>query len=128
MYDTKVICTYNTSEVFLPTDNIGDAEKDFIRGCLYRQELLNVLGIEEFNKNEVNAAIHDLYEKIESYIPLKECMTKLTGSLLSEDLELGLMILYSYDYMYLSHICVSEYLETGSISNENIRNLRAVIF
>ena len=127
MYNTKVICTYNTSEVFLPTDNICDAEKDFIRECLYRQELLNVLGIEEFNKNEMNAAIHDLYERIESCIPLKECMTKLTGSLLSEDLELGLMLLYAYDYMYLSHICVSEYLETGQVSEKNIRNLRAII-
>jgi hypothetical protein len=127
MYNTKVMCTYNTSEVFLPTDNISNKEKDFIRECLYRQELLNVLGIEDFNQNEMNAAIHDLYEKIELCIPLKECMTKVTGSLLSEDLELGLMLLYAYDYMYLSHICVSEYLETGQVSEENIRNLRAVI-
>jgi hypothetical protein len=127
MYNTKFSCTYNTSEVFLPTDNISNKEKDFIRECLYRQELLNVLGIEDFNQNEMNAAIHDLYEKIELCIPLKECMTKVTGSLLSEDLELGLMLLYAYDYMYLSHICVSEYLETGQVSDENIRNLRAVI-
>lgn len=47
---------------------------------------------------------------------------------MSTDEELGLMILFAYDYMYLSHICISEYLETGEITEKNIRNLRAIIF
>jgi hypothetical protein len=47
---------------------------------------------------------------------------------MSTDEELGLMILFAYDYMYLSHACISEYLETGQILEKNIQNLRAVIF
>ena len=38
-------------------------------------------------------------------------MTTLAGSFLSKDLELGLMIMFSYDYMYLTHICICEYLD-----------------
>ena len=128
MYNTKVMCTYNTSEVFLESDQITDDEKEFIRDSIYRQELLNVLGMDEFNEDQMNKVIHELYEKIESCIFLKECMAKISGRFLSEDLELGLMILYAYDYMYLSHICVSEYLETGQVSEENIRNLREIVF
>ena len=128
MYNTKVICTYNTNEVFLETDKINFDDKDFIRNTLYRQELLNVLGIQEYNEDEMNRGIHDLYEKIKSYIPLKECMEKLAGRFMSSDLEFGLMILFSYDYMYLSHICISEYLETDTISEINMSNLKAIVF
>ena len=128
MYNTKVMCTYNTSEVFLESDEINDSEKEFIRDSLYRQELLNILGMDEFNEDQMNKAIHKLYERIESCILLKECMTKLAGHFMSEDLELGLMILYSYDYMYLTHTCVSEYLESGQVSERNMYNLRSNVF
>jgi hypothetical protein len=67
MYNTKVVCTYNTPEVFLETDNISDYEKEFIRDTIYRQELLDILGIEEFNESKTNQVIHVLYERI------KEC-------------------------------------------------------
>jgi len=128
MYNTKFNCTYNTSEVFLESDEISEDEKEFIRDSLYRQELLNILGMDEFNEDKMTQAIHELFERIESCIQLKECMTKLAGQFMSEDLELGLMILYAYDYMYLTHICVCEYLETASISYENMCKLRSILF
>ena len=128
MYNTKVNCTYNTSDVFLETDEISEEEKEAIRDALYRQELLNILGMEEFNETEMNKAIHELYQQISYCQELTECMLKLTGRFMSTDQELGLMILFAYDYMYLSHPCISEYLETGKISEKNIRNLRAIIF
>jgi hypothetical protein len=59
---------------------------------------------------------------------LKDCIIKIVGRFMSTDEELGLMILFAYDYMYLSHICISEYLEIGNITEKNIRNLRAIIF
>jgi hypothetical protein len=128
MYNTKVNCTYNTSDVFLETDEISDEEKEAIRDALYRQELLNILGMEEFNEESMNNAIHELYEQISSCQELKECIMKLLGRFMSTDEELGLMILFAYDYMYLTHACISEYLETGQISEKNIQNLRAIIF
>ena len=64
MYNTKIICTYNTSEVFLSSDNIADEEKEFIRDAIYRQELLNILGMEDFNDSEMESILHELYKKI----------------------------------------------------------------
>ena len=46
MYDTQIICTYNTTEVFLETDNITDSEKDFVCNVIYRQEFLNIFKID----------------------------------------------------------------------------------
>ena len=54
MYNTKVVCTYNTPEVFLETDNITNDEKTFIRDIIYRQELLNILDIDYENNDENN--------------------------------------------------------------------------
>ena len=127
MYNTKVVCTYNLSDVFNPSDVISDEEKDFVRDSLYRQELLDILGMDEFNENEMNRAIHELYEKVKNNKEMVSCMTKLAGRFLSEDLELGLMILFAYDYMYLTHTCVSEYLETGQILEKNMMNLKSII-
>jgi len=127
MYNTKFTTTYNTSEVFLEDDEITEDEKGFIRDTLYRQELLNILGFKEFDDKEMDSAIHELYEKIKNCNELKECMKRLAGYFMSEDEELGLMILFSYDYMYLTHICVCEYLETNKISENNIKNLKVIL-
>ena len=47
---------------------------------------------------------------------------------MSVDEELGLMMLFAYDYMYLSHICISEFLETGKVTDDNIVRLKSLIF
>ena len=128
MYDTTIICTYNTNEIFEKNDKIADYDRKFIRDAIYRQELLNIFGIEEFNEKEIDLALHDLYEKIKECKELKECILKLCGDFMSSDQELGLMFLFSYDYMHLSHICISEFLETGKISEDNILKLKKLIF
>jgi len=62
----------------------------------------------EFNESEMNRAIHELYEKIKDNKELKECMALCAAKILCEDLEIGLMIMFAYDYMYLTHACICE--------------------
>ena len=129
MYNTKVVCTYNTPEIFLEYDKISDNEKEFIRDAIYRQEFLNILGIEDYNNYiEMESKIHELYKKVNNNTFLKECMLKLSGKFFNIDHEFGLMLMFSYDYMYLTHICISELLDTGIISETNMSNLRSIIF
>jgi hypothetical protein len=138
MYNTKVECTYNTPEVFLETDDITDDEKSFIRNIIYRQELLNVLDIDyenndEDNEEKISEAIKDLYNRAKHCPGLRKCMVKVVqkhmnvGKYMTSDEELGMMLLFSYDYMYLTHICICEYLETCDIDNENITNLEKAL-
>jgi hypothetical protein len=128
MYNTKINCIYNNFDIFLEYHDISEEDKKNISNTIYREELLNILGIEEYNETELNKAIHELYNKIKQCNELKECMTKLAGQFMSEDGEFGLMLLFAYDYMNLSHICISEYLETGTISKKNIWNLKNIVF
>jgi hypothetical protein len=128
MYNTKFVCTYNTPDVFSVDDIISDNDKEFVRNVLYRQELLNILGMEEFNDIEMERTIHELYKTVSDNLFLKECMLKLCGQFLNIDQEIGLMLLFSFDYMYLTHICISELIDTGIISETNMSNLRNIIF
>ena len=134
MYNTKVVCTYNTPEVFLETDDITDDEKTFIRNIIYRQEFLNVLNIDyendhDDNEEKINEAIKELYNRVKDSTCLRKCMVKVVekhmnvGKYMTSDEELGMMLLFSYDYMYLTHICISEFIETDKISDENIKQL-----
>jgi hypothetical protein len=134
MYNTKVVCTYNTPEVFLETDNITDDEKTFIRNIIYRQEFLNILDIDyensyDDNEEKISEAIKNLYNQVKDSTCLRKCMVKVVqkhmnvGKYMTIDEELGMMLLLSYDYMYLTHICISEFIETDKISDENIKQL-----
>ena len=128
MYNTKVICTYNTSDVFLESDNITEKDKEFVRDAIYRQELLDILNITEYNETNMSDSMHQLYEQIKECNELNGCIIKLAGHFNSIDKEFGLMLLYSFDYMYLTHICISEFLETGKINDKNITKLKAIVF
>jgi len=130
MYNTKVVCTYNTKEVFLDTDNVSEDEKTFIRNAIYRQELLDIFEMNEFNESKIDTAIGELHDKLKKCDELTECISKVCSRYMVENVDFfGLMLLYSYDYMYLTHICVSEFIKNGKISNNNtsLLQLKAVI-
>ena len=128
MYDTKFVCTYHTPEVFLDTDNVTEDEKEFIRNTIYRQELLYILGMDDYNEAEINTAMNEIYNKAKENDEIKKCMNKLAGQFMKADEEFGLMLLFSYDYMYLTHICISELFETGTIDETSLLNLKKLIF
>jgi hypothetical protein len=127
MYNTQVVCTYNTPEVFLETDDITDDEKMFIRDTIYRQELLDIFCDNDDNDDKLSIAINELYKRVKYCEQLTKCMLKLAEKYMATNEEFGLMLLFSYDYMYLTHICICEYLETGDIDNENIKKLEKAI-
>ena len=131
MYNTKVICIYNSNDIFKDIDNVNiitEKDKEYYQDAYYRDELLSIFGLEEYNDIEISLVISNLYEKIKECKELKECMLKLASKFMSLDEEFGLMMLFAYEYMYISHICISEFLETGQISQVNISKLKSIIF
>lgn len=127
MYNTQVVCTYNTPEVFLETDDITGDEKAFVRDTIYRQELLDIFCENDDNDDKLSIAINDLYKRVKYCEQLTKCMLKLAGKYMATNEEFGLMLLFSYDYMYLTHICICEFIETGTITDENISKLEKAI-
>lgn len=126
MYNTKYECRYYKDDVILPDDKVTSEEEDYIRNTLYQEDYLNIFSInygekiDLFEYELISNAISNLYERIQDSDVLKMFMEKAAANLMSEDLQLGLCLLYSYDFMNLTHECVSEYLDTGFISLHNI--------
>jgi hypothetical protein len=134
MYNTKYECRYYKGDVILPDETVTTEEADYIRNTLYQEDYLNIFSINngdgyDFNDDYelLSKAIYNLYEKIQDSDVLKIFMQKAAANLMSDDLQLGLCILYSYDYMYLMHECVSEYLDTGFISLHNIDRMNKIL-
>lgn len=124
MYNTKYECRYHRDDIFLETDDVTDYEKEYIRDILYKEDLINIFNIDNNdNFEELNYILSEINVKVKDYEPLNQIMKKTASILLSENTELGLYILFSYDYMYISHKCISEYLENGFISHDNIELL-----
>ena len=96
MYDTHHTCTYNLAEC---------SEQDYV----YQKDMLAVLGLKEFNEEEINRRVDELYTNIKESAEMQECMTKAAGIMLSEDEHIGFMVLFSFDYLYLLHDCLRKY-------------------
>ena len=127
MYNVNYTCIYNKPDIFLKEeeDKLSDDDKDDIRDELYRNDMLHILDTNDIDNGK---ELHNLYERIKSCAFLIECMTELAGRWISEDKEFGLLILYSYDYMYATHLCVCDYLENGTIQDDNVKLLKGLIW
>jgi hypothetical protein len=123
VYDTHYTCVYNSPDVFLETDQVSESEREFILDVLYRQDILNIFNMEDYNIDELTTAINELYEKIKINDKLIKIMIKLAGDISSMDEKLGLMIMFSFDYLYITHPCICEFLETGQITNKLLDEL-----
>jgi hypothetical protein len=127
MYNSKYKCRYNNEldDLILDNININDFEKEYLRDILYREDLLNIFSLNDENFYEnLDKIIIELYNKISSNLDLRECMKIMAASLMSENEELGLCLLYSFDYMDLTHQCISELLENGTITEYNLKLLK----
>jgi len=127
MYNTKYECRYHLDNIFLDTDKVNDDENQYIRDLLYREDLLNIFCITEYNDEVINGCIQDLYKRVIGNKDIKECSLTLAAQYLNQDCEFGLMILLAYEYMHLSHVCISEFLENGIINKDYIDKLKIQI-
>lgn len=125
MYNTKFICTYNYYDPNLPIlkplkDDTDVKDLEDVSDDLYKAEFLQLFGLKTYEDNIIEKALSEISLKIKAYKPFSECILKAANRMMSEDIEVGIYVLYSYHYFYLTHICVSEFLETGEISSEPI--------
>ena len=114
MYNTLLKCTYN---------NASDLDQE----DQYRTEFLNAFNLEEFDDKQINKEVSALFELLKTSPELTTCMTKSAATFFSEDLQTGLMGLFAFDFFYLAHPCICNFLETGTIAEENINALLSAL-
>ena len=124
MYNVKHVCMYNYG-VSIP--EVSEHEKYLIQHKLYKQDILSIFGLDEFNETELNINVHQLYERITPNEKLTSIALKAASLVMSMDEELGFLILFSFDYLYVTHDCIKDFFKSGSISDKNMNRLHELI-
>ena len=93
----------------------------------YRDDLLDVLGVERYDDDLINTRIGQIAKDISGSEQLKPILAESAGRLLSEDLEVGLMLLFSYDTLGPAHVCLSDFYRRGEIDPEHLQALRSCL-
>jgi hypothetical protein len=139
MYNSQFISTYSYYDPelrknFHSEENINlDDVKNFEELCdvIYQADLLRAFGftVEDLEAEiELNAELmHELYNQFNIHPTFAECIEKAKNKHVCEDLETGFVVLFSYDYFFLTHKCICEYLTTENISDATVGNLKKAL-
>jgi hypothetical protein len=124
MYNIEIACSYAYyDKELLPfssiqidkdilKENVEEFSEEEISNALYQANLLESFNLKEFDESLINKEINKLYLVLKGNERFKKCMKKVANYYISEDLSVGLMLLFSYDYFFLTHECICEYLKT----------------
>jgi hypothetical protein len=77
----------------------------------------------EFNDEK----ILEIYNQLKNHTGFLSCIEKAQNKHLCKDLEAGFVVLLSYDYFFLTHKCICEYLTNEYVSDANINNLKKAL-
>jgi len=102
---------------------------------LYKNELLYALKLHDYHEEVVTDKIKKLYQIvfIDTFIfqddrhSLTVACKKLAAILLTDNLEMGFMLLFSYNLYHITHICLCDLIATGTIIPENSKSLEEMV-
>ena len=146
MYNSSFICTYNFYDISLAVVNPisisliennphfhEEPESELLEMAefLYKNELLTAFNLTDFDEKNINASIKNLYAAIicddvcSQYF--KTLCKSAAAKVLSEDLEVGFTMLFSYSYFHLTHLCLCDFLNNKMIREEYLDSLKEIV-
>jgi hypothetical protein len=112
--------------MFSSKDKLALDEKDKIKDLIYKEDLLNAFGLNEFNDSIIHE-IDNLYNNMKYITELHPILDTLAAQIMSTDKSAGFVILFSYDYFYLTHPIICEFLNENKIDNNKIIELTNLV-
>ena len=121
--------TYNEIDLFNKFSVINIEDQGQFRNIIYKYDLISIFGLNDFLEEVINEKISILYDKMIQNKDIERLTYKLSKTHNnSDDTEIGFMLLFSYDNLYLFYECIREFLQTTNISIENIEALERNIY
>ena len=121
--------TYNEINLFDKFSVINIEDQEQFRNIIYKYDLISIFGLNDFLEEVINEKISILYDKMIQNKDIERLTYKLSKTHNnSDDTEIGFMLLFSYDNLYLFYECIREFLQTTNISIENIEALERNIY
>jgi hypothetical protein len=99
--DIDFICTYKLIE--------EDAGEIGLKQLLYQLQLLQALGMSEYDENNINIKINTLYTQLKDITFIRDLIAENKHSIQLQDDELVFRTFFSYDYFDLFHKCLYRY-------------------
>lgn len=128
MYNTHYTCFYNNEELMFPIQNkLTLEEKEEIKDLIYKEDILNSFGLNEFDEHVIINEIDNLYNIMKNVSELNDILDILSAKMMSTDRSTGFIILFSYDYFYLTHQIICDFLNDKKIDNIKIMELTTMV-
>jgi len=125
------MCEYNTDYKITYTnlneydDLIEQLNKEFVEDILYKNDMLNIFHLKEYNDEIVSNILKNVYNKISNDKTIHKCIKKIQelNPFFNDDEFAAFMVLFAFDNLSITHPCICELLKTGNLSDENLTNL-----
>jgi hypothetical protein len=127
VYNSKHLCTYqyydSKFENFIPNNQIVVVE---IEKCedsadlVYKSDILQVFDLIDYDDAKIEQEMANLFEILKKNEKMVECMKKMAHRFVTEELEFGMILLFSYDTFFATHLCVCDVVEKGEPNEENM--------
>ena len=96
----------------------------------YQENILKVFDLTEFNERITNQEIDHIFTQLKThpdFIQLEPILKQLASHFLSEELALGFVIMFSYDYFYITHQIICDFLSFNIINDFYIEKIKHLI-
>jgi hypothetical protein len=126
MYDLNYKCTYNKSEELdLHKELMNETGEEFVEDLLYKNDLLKIFQLKEYNDEIIMNTLDDIYEKVCINENMKTFINviKEKNPYFASDDRTAFTIMFSFDYLDVAHSCICDILKNGVITEQNLTNL-----
>lgn len=134
VYNTKHICSYQYYDSkfndFIPNSQIVEMEVEQCEDSadlIYKSDILQVFDLIDYDDAKIEQEMITLFGILKNNEKIIECMKKMAHRFVSEDLEFGMMLLFSYDTFYVMHLCICDVIEKGETEEDNMNLLIKLI-
>jgi|UniRef100_A0A6C0CV27 hypothetical protein len=134
VYNSKHICTYQYYDsrfknFILNIDTITEEveQSEDTADLIYKSDMLQVFNLTEYDDDKIHEEMINLFEVLKNNEKMVECMKKMALRFVTEELELGMMLLFSYDTFFVMNLCICDIMEKGDIEEENMNLLVKLI-
>jgi hypothetical protein len=96
----------------------------------YQNCILKAFNMQNYDESIISTIQDELYKQIVSHQQfhlLKPILTTLAHKWLVEDIKLGFITLFSYDYFYITNKLINKFINNNIICEKIISNLNIII-
>lgn len=134
VYNSKHICSYQYYDSkfkdIIPNNLIITEEVEQCEDSadlIYKSDMLQAFNLTEYDDAKIEEEMKTLFEILKNNEKMVECMKKMAHRFVTEDIEFGFVLLFSYDTFFATHLCICDIIEKSDISEDNMNSLFKLI-